>query len=82
VVEVEVVVRVVSRLHCPMIESTMISTSMISTSFVQPEVWIRFAPHFGQASALVLISFPHSLHFVIATTHPQCVCCELSPQGA
>jgi hypothetical protein len=34
-----------------------------------------FAPHFGQASAFVLSSPPHSLHFVMAMRFPPRVNC-------
>ena len=57
----------------------MMSPRNIRTTLAQPEVRTCFAPHLGHASALVLISFPHSLHFVIATTHPLCVKYYCSP---
>ena len=37
-----------------------------STNFVNLPVRRTFAPHFGQDFALVLISFEHSLHLIIA----------------
>ena len=59
-----------SRLHWPITVSAANSPKNAKATFAHPEVRTCFAPHFGQASALVLISFPHSLHFVIATTKP------------
>lgn len=62
-------------LHCPITARKTTRPRKIRTTFAQPDVRTCLAPHFGQASAFVLISLPHSLHFVIATTHPLCVRC-------
>jgi len=55
-----------SLLHWPMIIRPTKTMMKASTTLAQPDVRTCFAPHLGQASALVLISVPHSLHFVIA----------------
>ena len=60
----------VSRLHVPTMDRKTKAPITIKTTLAQPDVRTCFAPHFGHASAVVLISVPHSLHLVIATAAP------------
>ena len=60
-------------LHCPISARTKQIPKNHRTTFAHPEVRTCFAPHFGQDSALVLSSPPHSLHLVNATGITSCL---------
>lgn len=67
-------VLLLSRLHWPTMIKKNKNPKKIATTFAHPDVRTCFAPHLGHASAFVLISFPHSLHLVIAiNTPPMCL---------
>ncbi|MBL0162175.1 MAG: hypothetical protein IPP82_00635 [Xanthomonadales bacterium] len=52
--------------YCPTTAKITTMTMNHRATFAQPDVRTCFAPHFGHASALLLMAVWHSLHVVIA----------------
>jgi len=63
-------VGVVLSIHWPSSANASMTMKKVKTTLAQPEVRTCFAPQLGQASALVLMLCPHSLHLVIAIYNP------------